>query len=479
MPKSVDSFISGRNVFKCKVHSQEKTVNRSPRFAREAGEPLTINKRQRRFGFTLIELLVVIAVMATLAGAIIYSTNNARNKGKDARRKEDLKAVSSALVSYYADHGQYPEDGSNPVVLDYASESEDNWIPGLDEYLPKQPKDPLQALTGGLMQKTKLALNLLTASFSTETYTANNSSPKTQVVGTATATLGETSIGPIVPRCCPAGRLTGSLFLMPNDGTVSSMSVYIGEVDSAQNHYTMAIYSNIVGPTLGGGLADMPGSPVANTDQGVLLSPNTWNTLPVTANLTANTKYWLLFNTNGTNIPMGFLTDRSVPCGVGFLAPNLNQFPDGTNQLLDTNLNSIYATYTHTTPGASQTPLCTPTGPPPPPTTECSDTVDNADPEDTLVDMADPGCSSSTDDNETDSDLPGGGSSGICDNKSAIYCYRVSLDRKNFILWAQLENLNDPDIYDSPADTATCNDNDTTTVPPLGNFLNYCIRSPR
>lgn len=38
----------------------------------------------------------------------------------------------------------------------------------------------------------------------------------------------------------------------------------------------------------------------------------------------------------------------------------------------------------------------------PPPTTQCSDGVDNADPEDTLVDLADPGCTDASDNDETD-----------------------------------------------------------------------------
>lgn len=45
--------------------------------------------------------------------------------------------------------------------------------------------------------------------------------------------------------------------------------------------------------------------------------------------------------------------------------------------------------------------------PPPPPSPQCSDGVDNSDPEDTLADFPnDPGCSSATDDDETDSPPP-------------------------------------------------------------------------
>ena len=43
-----------------------------------------------------------------------------------------------------------------------------------------------------------------------------------------------------------------------------------------------------------------------------------------------------------------------------------------------------------------------PPSPPPPPPSQCSDGVDNADPEDTLVDLADPGCAGAADDDETD-----------------------------------------------------------------------------
>jgi hypothetical protein len=44
--------------------------------------------------------------------------------------------------------------------------------------------------------------------------------------------------------------------------------------------------------------------------------------------------------------------------------------------------------------------------PTPPAPAQCADGVDNADPEDTLVDLADPGCSGSTDNDETDAVTP-------------------------------------------------------------------------
>lgn len=110
--------------------------------------PLTINRRRLRPAFTLIEILVVISVMAVLAGGLLYSTNNARDKGKDARRKADLQAVAGALTSYFVDNHHYPPSDlvTNPS-LDYVSYPYNtSWIPDLEGYIEKLPKDPLQAV---------------------------------------------------------------------------------------------------------------------------------------------------------------------------------------------------------------------------------------------------------------------------------------------------------------------------------------------
>ncbi len=49
-----------------------------------------------------------------------------------------------------------------------------------------------------------------------------------------------------------------------------------------------------------------------------------------------------------------------------------------------------------------------PVNPPPPPPTQCNDGIDNSDPEDALIDMNDPGCSSPTDNDETNTVVVGG-----------------------------------------------------------------------
>lgn len=60
-------------------------------------------------GFTLIELLVVIAIIALLAAVITSSLNAAREKGRDAKRRADLKQIELALDLNYHEHGAYTQ----------------------------------------------------------------------------------------------------------------------------------------------------------------------------------------------------------------------------------------------------------------------------------------------------------------------------------------------------------------------------------
>lgn len=55
-----------------------------------------LSKKDR--GFTLIELLVVIAVIGLLSSVILASLNNARKKGRDTRRIEDLRQMGNAVA---------------------------------------------------------------------------------------------------------------------------------------------------------------------------------------------------------------------------------------------------------------------------------------------------------------------------------------------------------------------------------------------
>jgi hypothetical protein len=104
-------------------------------------------------------------------------------------------------------------------------------------------------------------------------------------------TLGYTTIGDVIDTGYP-GSIHTWRFQMPNEtGAVSSMSVYVaGPVSAAPNNqFQMAVYTDSGG---------VPGTLVASTGIGTI-TPDAWNTLPVTATLQPNATYWLAYNTNG------------------------------------------------------------------------------------------------------------------------------------------------------------------------------------
>lgn len=65
------------------------------------------NNKNSKLGFTLLELMVVVAIIAILvvAGIVVYTT--AMKKGKDARRKGDIKAIQNGFEQFYANTGAY------------------------------------------------------------------------------------------------------------------------------------------------------------------------------------------------------------------------------------------------------------------------------------------------------------------------------------------------------------------------------------
>lgn len=126
-----------------------KSFISNPLFKRTINhELLTMNKRQKRSAFTLIELLVVISILAVLTTFATVNYTQAKIKGRDARRKADLKSLKQALELFYHENGHYP-----PLIFDasdYSSNSSGSgtgqWIDDLGtKYINPQPKDPNQA----------------------------------------------------------------------------------------------------------------------------------------------------------------------------------------------------------------------------------------------------------------------------------------------------------------------------------------------
>ncbi len=59
-------------------------------------------------GFTLIELLVVVAIIGLLSSIVLASLSTARAKARDAKRREDMIQLRTAINMYYIDNGSYP-----------------------------------------------------------------------------------------------------------------------------------------------------------------------------------------------------------------------------------------------------------------------------------------------------------------------------------------------------------------------------------
>lgn len=66
-----------------------------------------------RSGFTLLEILIVIAIIGILVSIGVASYSTAQTKGRDSRRRSDLKAAQTAFEQYYADSASasYPAAG--------------------------------------------------------------------------------------------------------------------------------------------------------------------------------------------------------------------------------------------------------------------------------------------------------------------------------------------------------------------------------
>jgi len=64
---------------------------------------------EQKSGFTLIEIIVAMAILAVVASSLLGNFFSSQKKGRDAKRKSDLKQIQNALEAYANDHqGLYP-----------------------------------------------------------------------------------------------------------------------------------------------------------------------------------------------------------------------------------------------------------------------------------------------------------------------------------------------------------------------------------
>jgi general secretion pathway protein G len=67
-------------------------------------------------GFTLMELLIVMVILSILVAIATGTYASSSKRGRDNRRKNDLRSVATALETYYSDKGRYPT-GTNGVIM--------------------------------------------------------------------------------------------------------------------------------------------------------------------------------------------------------------------------------------------------------------------------------------------------------------------------------------------------------------------------
>jgi Big-like domain-containing protein len=163
-------------------------------------------------------------------------------------------------------------------------------------------------ITGGGSGVTDVAGNPLASNFVSSFTTTNT-----------IVTVGLTTIGSFLDSG-DSNYLNGSKVTTTAAGQISSMSVYVGAIDSvvANRQYQLAVYTDNAG---------RPGTRVVASATGTLVA-NAWNTLAISTPLLGNTSYWLMFNTNGRTGTVNNMRYNTGPAGQG--AYSTGSAPFGT-----------------------------------------------------------------------------------------------------------------------------------------------------
>ncbi len=94
-------------------------------------------------GFTLIEVMVVVAILAILAAVVVPRIMDEPAKARQAKVKQDIRAIESALDLYKLDNYRYPttEQGLEALVeRPNGGPEPENYKEG--GYLRQLPEDP-------------------------------------------------------------------------------------------------------------------------------------------------------------------------------------------------------------------------------------------------------------------------------------------------------------------------------------------------
>lgn len=110
----------------------------------------------KRNGFTLFELLVVISIIAVLSAIGMTVFGNVQASARDAKRKQDLQAIATALELYYQKNSRYPWTQTSDGLTAWENSSQAQpWlrdyfvtpIPLTPNFIQDLPVDPKN--TGG------------------------------------------------------------------------------------------------------------------------------------------------------------------------------------------------------------------------------------------------------------------------------------------------------------------------------------------
>lgn len=76
-------------------------------------------RTKNTFGFTLIELLIVLVLIGMFVGLVGANYMTSLRRGRDARRREDMKKVQQAFEQYYGANQTYNATCSNMAIPTY------------------------------------------------------------------------------------------------------------------------------------------------------------------------------------------------------------------------------------------------------------------------------------------------------------------------------------------------------------------------
>jgi len=82
----------------------------------KSGFTLRRGMAEQKRGFTLIELLVVISIIVIIAGLVIFTINEARDRARSAKTLSNTDTIVAAAEMYYDAYGKYPDDGWGGVL---------------------------------------------------------------------------------------------------------------------------------------------------------------------------------------------------------------------------------------------------------------------------------------------------------------------------------------------------------------------------